>query len=88
MSDWLQEYADRLELDAELVEGALRVTSEQQESLLELARLVAHGTERKNAPLAAFLVGRFTACKGTGDAAVQAAILKAVHIADESLSAM
>lgn len=53
---WLTAYADSLGLvldDAEI------------EALLALARDVAHGTERKNAPLASFLAGRFVGSGGS-----------------------
>lgn len=49
-ADWLEGVADAL--------GVPHLTPPEVERLLELARVVAHGTERKNAPLATFLVGR------------------------------
>jgi hypothetical protein len=50
--DWLDALADAL--------GVPRLAPAEVEQLLELAGVVAHGTERKNAPLATFLVGRAT----------------------------
>ncbi len=41
--------------------GVPHLSPAEVERLLELARVVAHGTERRNAPLATFLVGRATA---------------------------
>ncbi|MEK7252728.1 MAG: DUF6457 domain-containing protein [Actinomycetota bacterium] len=85
MNDWLQVFARRLEIDSGLAEGALGLTDEHQEALLDLARIVAHGTERKNAPLAAFVVGRYTASKVVGNVATDSAIVEAVRIAEETL---
>ncbi len=53
--EWLDGVADAL--------GVSRLTPAEVEQLLELARMVAHGTERMNAPLATYLVGR---ASGTG----------------------
>ena len=39
------------------------VDAEVRESLLETARVVAHATERRNAPLATFLIGRYVAAR-------------------------
>ncbi|HVE47147.1 MAG TPA: DUF6457 domain-containing protein [Acidimicrobiales bacterium] len=48
--EWLDGVADAL--------GVPRLEPAEIERLLDLARVVAHGTERRNAPLATFLVGR------------------------------
>ncbi|HUR18222.1 MAG TPA: DUF6457 domain-containing protein [Acidimicrobiales bacterium] len=48
--EWLDEVADAL--------GVTRLSAAEVEQLLDLARVVAHGTERMNAPLATFLAGR------------------------------
>jgi hypothetical protein len=53
---WLVGYADAL---------GLTLTDDEIEALLDLAREVAHGTERKNAPLASFLAGRFVGSGGS-----------------------
>ncbi|HET7488504.1 MAG TPA: DUF6457 domain-containing protein [Acidimicrobiales bacterium] len=50
MDDWLDRFADAL--------GVARLTAEEIDTVLDLARDVAHGTERKNAPLATYLAGR------------------------------
>lgn len=49
MSDWLQRYADEL--------GVEPLSSAEVGVLLDLARDVARGTERRFAPLSAFLAG-------------------------------
>ena len=53
MDDWLDRFADVLEVP--------RLDPAEVGAILDMARVVAHGTERKNAPLAAFLAGRSAA---------------------------
>lgn len=48
--EWLDGFADAL--------GVSRLSAEEVDQLLDLARTVAHGTERRNAPLATYLAGR------------------------------
>lgn len=60
MDPWLDLFADNLQVP--------RLDATDAEALLDLARVVAHGTERKNAPLAAFLAGRWVAGAGGGPA--------------------
>jgi len=50
MDDWLDRFA--------LALGVAPLDTSEVEAILDLAREVAHGTERKNAPLAAWLAGR------------------------------
>jgi hypothetical protein len=40
---------------------ALELADAEAEAVLELARIVAHGTERKFAPLSTYLAGQFVA---------------------------
>ena len=61
MDSWLDRFADALQVP--------RLEPAEADSLLDLARVVAHGTERKNAPLAAFLAGRWVATGAGGPAA-------------------
>lgn len=81
MDDWLQRYgaalADELPagFDAALGEDA-------RETLLELARVVAHGSERRNAPLATFLAGRFVTARVAQGATVLAAVQEALAVAE------
>ncbi len=49
-------YPDRL---AEAM--ALAITKAEKEAVLELARVVAHGSERMFAPLSTYLAGQFVA---------------------------
>ncbi|MEO7837605.1 MAG: DUF6457 domain-containing protein [Acidimicrobiales bacterium] len=59
--DWLDQLADAL--------GVPRLSPGEVEHLLDLAREVAHGTERRNTPLATFIVGRAIASGHSLDAA-------------------
>lgn len=61
MDDWLDRFADAL--------GVARLAPGDVDTLLDLARVVAHGTERKNAPLAAYLAGRASVRAGHDPAA-------------------
>jgi hypothetical protein len=64
VSDWIPGYAEAL---------GLALDESEVDAILALARDVAHGTERKNAPLAAFLAGRFVGNGGSlGDAVERA----------------
>jgi len=49
MNEWLDELADAL--------GSPRVAPDELGALLKLTRDVAHGTERRFAPLSAYLIG-------------------------------
>ncbi len=55
---WLDDYAEAL--------GVSGLTPADIELVLDLAREVAHGSERKNAPPAAFLAALYVA-SGNGD---------------------
>lgn len=57
---WLDDFADAL--------GVERMTDADIDLVLDLARDVAHGSERKNAPPAAFLAAMYVA-SGKGDVA-------------------
>lgn len=61
MDDWLDRFADAL--------SVARLHPSEVDAVLDLARVVAHGTERKNAPLATFLAGRASAGGGVDGAA-------------------
>lgn len=61
MDDWLQRYAERL--------GVPALTDAEVAALLDLARDVAHGTERRFAPLSTFLAGVLVGTRADGDRA-------------------
>lgn len=54
MSEFVTTYAQTLSEAA-----GISLSVGDEELILELARQVAHGTERKNAPLATFLAGAY-----------------------------
>lgn len=71
MADFLDEFAAALE---ERLEGAsdVHLSRDLKNPLLSLARVVAHSTERKNAPLVTFIAGRYVEARrsqGTDDVA-------------------
>jgi hypothetical protein len=67
MDDWLDRFADAL--------AVARLGPAEVDAVLDLARVVAHGTERRNAPLATFLAGRASAGReGGGEAAAALAV--------------
>jgi hypothetical protein len=76
--DWIEEYAQALG------EGAAVGPSERR-AVLKLAREVAHRTERMNAPLAAFLVGQYTAVRRRAAGSVDEILGEASRIAEELL---
>src|SRR4051812_42115540 len=55
MDDWLSRYSAALELD---------LTEDEVEAILDLARDVAHATERRFAPLSAYLAGEIVTRRG------------------------
>lgn len=57
----------------------------QEDELLDLARIVAHGTERKNAPLATYLVGQYVAIRGADDVTAADSVAEAVAIINDLL---
>jgi hypothetical protein len=58
MADFLDDFASAL--SERLSEGSqVDLPRELKNPLLDLARVVAHSTERKNAPLGTFIAGRY-----------------------------
>lgn len=83
MSDWFEEYAELLEARLGSPEPGVHLSRRATNPVLGLARLVAHGTERKNAPLAAFVAGRYVAAR-VGQGADEAdAVAEALEIAKQ-----
>jgi hypothetical protein len=72
---WIDEFAAQLDVTP--------LSPEERPLLLDLAREVAHRTERVNAPLASYLVGRYIG----GDADGAEAIREAARRAASSLPA-
>jgi hypothetical protein len=75
---WPLAYAAAL---AELGGGELALTPPETAALLRMARDVAHGTERRFAPLAAYLAGRFVAERLRAGAGAEEALAEATAAA-------
>ena len=82
--EWAHQYAEAL-TKAAGVEIAL--TPEEEEAVLLLARLVAHGSERRNAPLATFLAGKFAGERGRQGVSASQALAEAAAVAEDLLAA-
>ena len=65
----------------------LRLTEEEVEAVLDLARVVAHGSERRFAPLSAYLAGLFVAELVRTGVPVDEALAEAAAIAERALVA-
>lgn len=81
--DWPERYAAELAAAA----GEELTLSKQEEAIvLRLAREVAHRTDdRKNAPVASYLVGRFVAARVRGGATPREALDEAFGLAERLL---
>jgi uncharacterized protein DUF6457 len=79
MSDWLDEFAAELDNKVSETTG---VSAKNRNLLLGFARDVAHATERKNAPLATYIVGRYAALSPKPD---DDALAEALEIAGSML---
>jgi hypothetical protein len=82
MNGWFEKYAEALEERLGSAEPAVHLTGEVKNPILTLARIVAHGTERKNAPLAAYVVGRYVEARCAQGVDEGAAVAEAVEIAE------
>jgi hypothetical protein len=66
----------------------ISIGPEEVDTLLDLARVVAHGTERRFAPLASYLVGQYVIARTrTGGATLSQALDEAVDVANRLLNA-
>lgn len=83
-SDWPRRYARALEAAAG--EG-VELTDARTDAVLDLAREVAHGTERRFAPLAAFVTGNYVAARTRSGASVDEALAEAADVARSLLAA-
>ena len=75
--DWPERYSTALELD---------LSDEEVDAILDLARDVAHATERRFAPLSTYLTGKFVARRTAGGATTDEALLEAREIAGRLLA--
>jgi Domain of unknown function (DUF6457) len=82
MSGWFDSYAGALEQRLGSSEPAVHLPDELKNPILTLARVVAHGTERKNAPLAAYVAGRYVGARCAQGVDEKTAMGEAVEIAE------
>jgi hypothetical protein len=79
MDDWIDRFADAL--------GEERISPKDMGALLKMTRQVAHGVDRRFAPLSTYLagvyVGRRTAAGEEPDAALRRAIDEALGLVPE-----
>ncbi len=64
---------------------ALELTDAEVEAVLDLARVVAHGSERKFAPLSTYLAGQFVAELVRTGVPREEAMAEAIAIAERTL---
>ena len=81
MSDWPDRYAEMLSARLSVDSPRAGLEDDHDDLILDLARIVAHGTDRKNAPLATFLAGRYTALSEVGGADPATALTEALDVA-------
>ena len=66
---------------------ALQLTPQEIDAVLDLARVVAHGSERRFAPLSTYLAGQFVAELVRTGVPREEALAEAVAIAKRALAA-
>jgi hypothetical protein len=81
VNDWFDDYAAALEERLGGPNPAVHLDRGVKNPILDLARIVAHGTERKNAPLAAYVVGRYVALRSAQGADEAVAVSEALETA-------
>jgi hypothetical protein len=84
--EWVQEYAQALSRTGGGGVGEVSLSQEEEEAVLLLARLVARGTERRNAPLATFVAGRFVDARVRQGVAPGQALAEAAAVAEDLLA--
>lgn len=65
----------------------LTLSEEEAEAVLDLARVVAHGSERRFAPLSTYLAGQFVVELAQSGLPVCEALAEALAIAERTLAA-
>ena len=73
MDEWIDRFADRL--------GERRLDPKEVGAILKLARQVAHGVERKLAPLAAYVAGTYVGREVTEGTLPEEALAEALDAA-------
>ena len=77
MDDWPRRYSAALELE---------LTDDEVDAILDLARDVAHATERRFAPLSAYVTGKYVAGRISAGAAAQDAMHEAQEVVGRLLA--
>jgi len=77
MDDWPDRYSAAL---------GLELTDEELDAILDLARDVAHATERRFAPLSAYLAGKFVTRRLSEGATADEAVHEAQEVVARLLS--
>ncbi|MFQ5947691.1 MAG: DUF6457 domain-containing protein [Acidimicrobiia bacterium] len=85
MTSWIESYAGALESGSGDDAPALLLSDEVAATVLDLARIVAHGTERSNAPLSTYAAGYFVGRRAAAGEHPAAALARAVEAARELL---
>jgi hypothetical protein len=78
--DILADLAAKLDAAGDATGGLETVDLAKRAKLLRIARDVAHATERQNAPLAAYLIGRFVQSRVSAGMTEAAAIDRAAEV--------
>jgi len=78
--DWPQQYCAALE---QRIGSLLGLSDDEVDAVLDLARDIAHATERRFAPLSAYVTGKFVAARLGEGVSTKAALEEARAIAQE-----
>ena len=87
MDGWLARYASALAQGLMESDAQIDLGEGGEEQVLGLAGKVAHGSERRNAPLATFLAGCYVALRVSEGAEAAKALEEAVRVAQRLLPA-
>lgn len=86
MQYWLTDYSAALTVELPGQDVDLHPSEDLSDDLLSLARIIAEGTGQKtNAPLSAFMVGRFVGLVSESGVTPEAAVALATEIAERVL---
>jgi Domain of unknown function (DUF6457) len=85
VADWIDDLAAALADRLAGSKSALRLSAEQSQRILDAARDVSHGTERLNAPLASYLIGRYVAARVAAGVEPDKALTEAINVVKRTL---
>jgi hypothetical protein len=85
VADWIDDLADALADRLSGYKGGLRLAGEQSQRILDAARDISHGTERVNAPLASYLIGRYVAARIAAGVDPDRALTEALNVVKRTL---